>query len=64
MKDKNLESGLKRLDEISKLMDNDDLPLETALKLYAEAKKLIEGCKEEMADAQASLRDMLTGFEA
>ena len=58
------EPSMKRLNEISELMNDDDLPLEEALKLYDEAAELVEICKSEMKDAQLQLREIFLGGEA
>jgi len=55
------EPAMKRLNEISALMNNDTLSLEEALKLYAEAGELVEVCKSEMKDAQLALKEIFMG---
>jgi exodeoxyribonuclease VII small subunit len=55
------EPAMKRLNEISTLMNNDDLSLEEALELYKEAGELTELCKAEMKDAQLALKEIFTG---
>lgn len=49
------EKALARLNEISTLMEDKDLPLETALKLYSEAGELVKICKEEIEGAKLTL---------
>ncbi|MCL1822848.1 MAG: exodeoxyribonuclease VII small subunit [Oscillospiraceae bacterium] len=56
-----LEPAMKRLNEISVLMNNDDLPLEEAVKLYSEANELITVCKADMKDAQLVLKELFMG---
>lgn len=65
MKKKQLfEPSMKRLNEISELMNDDDLSLEDALKLYGEATELVEACKGEAKEAQLQLRELFGGAEA
>ena len=58
------EALMKRLNEISALMDNEDLPLEDALMLYDEATDLVEFSKVEMEEARVKLREIFSGGEA
>ncbi|MDR1754423.1 MAG: exodeoxyribonuclease VII small subunit [Eubacterium sp.] len=58
---KTFETAMTRLNEISILMNSDDLPLENALKLYSEASGLMEICKNELDSAQLSLKDVFEG---
>ena len=55
------EPAMKRLGEISALMNDDSLSLEDALSLYREASELIKVCKAEMKDAQLILRELFMG---
>jgi len=57
------EPAMKRLAEISSLMNDDALPLEDALKLYEEASELVKVCKDGMKDAQLVLREIFMGGE-
>ena len=58
------EPSMKRLNEISVLMNDDEMSMEDALKLYGEAEELVEFCKSEMKDAQIKLREIFSGDEA
>jgi exodeoxyribonuclease VII small subunit len=60
---KELETSMRRLDEISRLMNDDTLSLEEALKLYSEAQELAGNCKAEMADARLALKEIFLGAE-
>jgi exodeoxyribonuclease VII small subunit len=60
-KNHEFESAMKRLNEISALMNDEDLSLEDALKLYTEAGELVEVCKTEMKDAQLALKEIFMG---
>jgi exodeoxyribonuclease VII small subunit len=55
------EPAMKRLNEISVLMNDDSLSLEKALELYKEAGELVEICKAEMKDAQVLLKEIFMG---
>ncbi|MCL2109009.1 MAG: exodeoxyribonuclease VII small subunit [Oscillospiraceae bacterium] len=57
------EPSMKRLGEISEMMNDDDLSLEEALKLYGEAEDLVAVCKTEMEEARLQLREIFTGGE-
>ncbi len=57
-KDLKFEQAMKRLNEISNAMNDDELPLEDALKLYSEASELIALCKDEMNNAQLALKEL------
>ncbi len=46
------EKALSRLNEISERMNSKELPLEEAVKLYAEACELVKYCKQYIADAR------------
>ncbi|MBR5088322.1 MAG: exodeoxyribonuclease VII small subunit [Ruminiclostridium sp.] len=52
------EEAYKRLDEISKEMENKDLPLEKAVELYSEAARLVEECKREIEGAKLSVQNL------
>lgn len=49
------DEAYKRLDEISKLMDNTDMQIETAVSLYSEAAKLVEICKKHIDNAKITV---------
>ena len=49
------ESALDRLNEISKAMENPDIPLKNAVELYAEAKELVDFCNKSIAEAKLQL---------
>ncbi|MCL2077127.1 MAG: exodeoxyribonuclease VII small subunit [Oscillospiraceae bacterium] len=58
-----IEPSMKRLREISELMNDEDLSLEDALKLYGEASELVSSCKAQMKEAQLALREIFIGAE-
>ena len=47
-KENNFESALKRLEEISDLLENEDTPLEDSIKLFEEGIELKEFCQKKM----------------
>jgi exodeoxyribonuclease VII small subunit len=51
----NFEQSLSRLSEISEAMNDQNLPLEEALKLYGEAVGLIDICKRRIETAKLTI---------
>ncbi|GHV46392.1 hypothetical protein FACS189499_01490 [Clostridia bacterium] len=49
------EKSMERLEEISKKMSDENITLDSSLKLYKEAETLITFCKKEIEDAKLSL---------
>ncbi len=49
------EKALARLGEISEEMEKPDLPLDSAVKLYAEASELAAFCKKNITEAKLSV---------
>ena len=47
-KENNFESALKRLEEISDLLENEDTPLEDSIKLFEEGIELKEFCEDKL----------------
>ena len=61
MKKKNIntfETELSRLQEISNLLDNDDLDLETAMKLYEEGVELSRSCIHTLKEAEVRITEI------
>ena len=54
-KDNNFESALKRLEEISDLLENEDTPLEDSIKLFEEGIELKEFCEEKLKSAKLKI---------
>ena len=54
-KENNFESALKRLEEISDLLENDDTPLEDSIKLFEEGIELKEFCEEKLKSAKLKI---------
>ena len=58
MKKKNIntfETELSRLQEISNLLDNDELDLDTAMKLYEEGVELSRSCIQTLKEAEVRI---------
>ena len=61
MKKKNIntfETELSRLQEISDLLDNDELDLETAMKLYEEGVELSRSCIKTLKEAEVRITEI------
>ena len=54
-KENNFESALKRLEEISDLLENDDTPLEDSIKLFEEGIELKEFCEDKLKSAKLKI---------
>ncbi len=54
-KENNFESALKRLEEISDLLENEDTPLEDSIKIFEEGIELKEFCEEKLKSAKLKI---------
>ena len=54
-KENNFESALKRLEEISDLLENEDTPLEDSISLFEEGIELKEFCEEKLKSAKLKI---------
>ena len=54
-KENNFESALKRLEEISDLLENENTPLEDSIKLFEEGIELKEFCEEKLKSAKLKI---------
>ena len=54
-KENNFESALKRLEEISDLLENEDTPLEDSIRLFEEGIELKEFCEEKLKSAKLKI---------
>ena len=52
------EEKLSRLEEIVKLIENEETPLEKAIELYGEAAKIASECNKTLQDAELSLKEI------
>ena len=55
---KTFEEKLSRLEEIVKLIENEETPLEKAIELYSEASKLATECNKTLQEAELSLKEI------
>ena len=53
--EKNFESALKRLEQISDLLENEDTPLEDSIKLFEEGIELKEFCEDKLKSAKLKI---------
>ena len=53
--EKNFETALKRLEEISDLLENEDTPLEDSIKLFEEGIELKDFCEEKLKSAKLKI---------
>lgn len=56
---KNFESALIRLEEITLLLDRNDIPLAEALGYCAEAAELTKYCRTQLAEAEGKLEQLV-----
>ena len=54
-KENDFESALKRLEEISDLLENEDTPLEDSIKLFEEGIELKEFCEDKLKSAKLKI---------
>ena len=54
-KENNFDSALKRLEQISDLLENEDTPLEDSIKLFEEGIELKEFCEEKLKSAKLKI---------
>ena len=54
-KENNFESALKRLEEISDLLESEDTPLEDSIKLFEEGIELKEFCEDKLKSAKLKI---------
>lgn len=53
-----LEEAMKKLEEITEKMQNDDLPVDEALKLFEEGTKLVSYCREKLDKASLKITEL------
>ena len=58
MEEMTLKQKLERLNEIAEAMENDDLELEEALKLYTESVKLADDCRKQLNSAKQRIIEL------
>ena len=56
-----LEASMVRLEEIVSEMENEQLPLDKALKLYEEGVKIVKKCSDELESAKRKIKILQQG---
>ncbi len=59
---KNFEEALKRLEQIAKLLEREDIALDEAINLYEEGMKLVDYCSKKLQEAQNRVK-LITGVK-
>ena len=59
---KNFEESLKRLEQIAKLLEKEDIALDEAINLYEEGMKLVDFCSKKLQEAQNRVK-LITGIK-
>lgn len=54
-----LEQDLKKLEDISTKLESSELPLEEALKTFAEGVELVRTCQKKIAEAELKVKEVL-----
>ncbi len=62
-KNESFEELLKRLDEISQMLESEDVGLEESIKLYEEGIKLSEKCYSILKEAELKVTELKTRFD-
>ena len=60
---KNFEQSMTRLEEIVRLLEKGDAPLEDALKLFEEGTTLVRGCNEALDNAELQVAKLMKGTD-
>lgn len=54
-KKKNYDEAVKRIDEITEILENDEVSLEQSIELYKEGSELIALCEEKLKEAERQI---------
>lgn len=52
------ESSIERLNDIVRLLDAEETPLEDSMKLYAEGIEIVEKCVRDLSEAQTRIKEL------
>ena len=63
MKDTSFEESMKRLEDIAKELEKDDLTLDEAVKKFEEGMNLSKNCKEILDEAERKITILINGEE-
>ena len=58
---KSFEAAMKRLEEIVRVMERGDLPLEESLKLFEEGTALVRSCGKQLDEAEMKIVKLMKG---
>lgn len=59
-KSSTFESNMQRLEDIVRIMEVGDVPLEESLKLFQEGAKLVEKCTKQLDEAELQIKKIVT----
>lgn len=59
MEIKSFEEGLKKLEEITSLLEDSNMPLKKRIEKFEEGKELLKVCEKELKDAEMSIRKII-----
>ncbi len=59
--EKSFEEALERLEEVVKMLEDGQLPLEQALQLFAEGIELVKQCNRKLEAAEKSINELVEG---
>ena len=62
-KSKSFEQSMIRLEEIVRLLEKGDAPLEDALKLFEEGTTLVRGCNDALNEAELQVAKLMKGTD-
>ena len=54
-----LETDLKKLEELSKKLESPELPLDEALKLFADGVELVRSCQKTIQEAELKVKEVI-----
>ena len=60
-KSSTFESNMQRLEDIVRIMEVGDVPLEESLKLFQEGAKLVEKCTKQLDEAELQIKKIVAG---
>jgi exodeoxyribonuclease VII small subunit len=55
----NFEKSLKRLETIVTRLEDEEVSLETSLKLFGEAQELVKSCQSQLGEAELKIRTLM-----
>ncbi|OJU13875.1 MAG: exodeoxyribonuclease VII small subunit [Clostridiales bacterium 43-6] len=58
MSDKTFEEAIKRLDEITRLLESGEMPLDSSMKLFEEGTSLADFCNKALSEAEQKIIEL------